>query len=411
MLRSRGMAVVQPFRAVRYDETSAGPLDSLVAPPYDVISADERERARARNPHNVVHLTLPDSEEQAARDLASWRDERRARARRGAHGLGADAGLRRPGRRRTPARGVRRLAPGRAVRARRRAPARAHARRARRRSGSGCCGRTRTQLEPIFLLYDGPPPVRPPDRAPDLQAEGTRLWRVEGAADAGTAALAETQLLIADGHHRYETALAFHAEQGTPESALLMVVLVSTSDPGLRSSRRTGCSPRRASLSGERLAAPSLEAALAELEAAAPEAPATIEVTQEGVHLVTGRPGQLDVELVDRWAMRASRTRRTRRRRCDASPSARPRSPISCDRCGSRTCSRSPAAARCCRRRARTSFPSSSRGCSCTRCEPLAGDCRAAAADVVAVLAALPTRLEREPVLRRGRGRRRHDRR
>ena len=64
------MAVVKPFRALRYDEAAAGPLETLVAPPYDVISHEQRAELRARNPHNVVRLTLPDSEEEAARTLA-----------------------------------------------------------------------------------------------------------------------------------------------------------------------------------------------------------------------------------------------------------------------------------------------------------------------------------------------------
>src|SRR5260221_515673 len=68
------MATIRPFRALRYDEAVAGPLASLVAPPYDVISAEQRVDYLARSPHNVVHLTLPDSEEQAARDLADWRE-------------------------------------------------------------------------------------------------------------------------------------------------------------------------------------------------------------------------------------------------------------------------------------------------------------------------------------------------
>src|SRR5882724_12425663 len=75
MLGSPQMAVVKPFRAERYDESKAGPLERLVAPPYDVISAEEREEYLARSPYNVVHLTLPDSEDQAARDLAGWRSE------------------------------------------------------------------------------------------------------------------------------------------------------------------------------------------------------------------------------------------------------------------------------------------------------------------------------------------------
>ena len=42
-----GMAVVKPFRAVRYDEEVAGPLDQLVAPPYDVIDEAGREELMA----------------------------------------------------------------------------------------------------------------------------------------------------------------------------------------------------------------------------------------------------------------------------------------------------------------------------------------------------------------------------
>src|SRR5215210_5301299 len=69
------MAVVKPFRALRYDEAVAGPLETLVAPPYDVISPEQRDELRERSPYNVVRLTLPDSEQQAGSDLASWRDE------------------------------------------------------------------------------------------------------------------------------------------------------------------------------------------------------------------------------------------------------------------------------------------------------------------------------------------------
>src|SRR5438094_8695562 len=70
------MAEVKPFRAERYDESKAGPLEQLVAPPYDVISPDQRRDYLARSPYNVVHLTLPDDEIQAGRDIAAWRDAR-----------------------------------------------------------------------------------------------------------------------------------------------------------------------------------------------------------------------------------------------------------------------------------------------------------------------------------------------
>src|SRR5688500_610582 len=67
------MAVVKPFRALRYDEAKAGALDTLVAPPYDVISPEERERLRSLSPYNVVHLTVPDAPAEAARTLEDWR--------------------------------------------------------------------------------------------------------------------------------------------------------------------------------------------------------------------------------------------------------------------------------------------------------------------------------------------------
>ncbi|HVM57526.1 MAG TPA: DUF1015 family protein, partial [Gaiellaceae bacterium] len=61
-----------------------------------------------------------------------------------------------------------------------------------------------------------------------------RLWRLDAEfGDALTEELHDAQLLIADGHHRYETALAFHAEDGTEESAWLMVVIVPTDQEGL----------------------------------------------------------------------------------------------------------------------------------------------------------------------------------
>ena len=68
------MAEVKPFRAVRYGER-AGSLDTLVAPPYDVISPAERDELAARNEHNVVRLTLPDDETEAGRTWRAWRDD------------------------------------------------------------------------------------------------------------------------------------------------------------------------------------------------------------------------------------------------------------------------------------------------------------------------------------------------
>jgi uncharacterized protein (DUF1015 family) len=226
MLGSIRMAEIRPFRALRYDEGEAGPLDALVAPPYDVISEDERRKYLARSPYNVVHLTLPDSEEQAAGNLSEWRDsgvlarddepvfwalsqsyvgpDGVERTRNGyvvsLHIEPYDRGVVLPHERTHagPKEGRLRL-----LRA------------------------TRMQLEPIFLLHDGPR-AEVSDRTPDIDVAGDRLWRVETGPD-----VADLQLLIADGHHRYETAIAFHDEDGTDATGWMMVVLVSTSEPGL----------------------------------------------------------------------------------------------------------------------------------------------------------------------------------
>ena len=84
---------------------------------------------------------------------------------------------------------------------------------------------TRTQLEPIFLLYEG-------ERA-DAARRATRISRAAATGSGASATrpdFSDKQLLIADGHHRYETALAYAEEGGSP---WLMVVLVPTGQEGL----------------------------------------------------------------------------------------------------------------------------------------------------------------------------------
>src|SRR5919201_1359320 len=184
------MAEVKPFRAVRYGER-AGPLETLVAPPYDVISPEQRDEFGARSPYNVVHLTLPDDEAEAAHLWADWRAE----------GVLAEDGE------------------------------------------TGCWwlsqdyvgpdGVARTREGLVAALRAEPYEKRivlPHERTHSGPKEG-RLRRLPpGGIDA---AFAGRRLLIADGHHRYETALAYHEETGTPESAYLLAVLVSLDDPGL----------------------------------------------------------------------------------------------------------------------------------------------------------------------------------
>ena len=217
------MAVVKPFRAERYDESKAGPLERLVAPPYDVISREQREELLARSPYNVVHLTLPDDEQQAGRELADWRQRGvLARDPEPSHWfLSQDY---------TGPDGVARTRSG-LVASLRAEPYEYGVVLPHERTHSGpkegrlrLLRATRTQLEPIFLLYEGDP-LSTPGRAPDLESGGDKLWRVEDAPS-----FDDVELLIADGHHRYETALAYAAEGGVP---YLMVVLVPTRQEGL----------------------------------------------------------------------------------------------------------------------------------------------------------------------------------
>src|SRR6478752_3354533 len=81
-----------------------------------------------------------------------------------------------------------------------------------------------------------------------------------------------------------------------------------------------------------------------------------------------------------------------------------PRPHSCCDRPGSRTSGTSRAAARRCHRRARTSFPSSHRASSFIRLTDWLALCREAVVDVRQVLAELPTRADREPVVGTGEG-------
>jgi hypothetical protein len=217
------MARIRPFRALRYDVPDLG---AVVAPPYDVISDEQRAEYLARSPYNVVHLTLPDSEEQAARDLAAWqeegvlvRDPEPAYWWLSQDYVGPD--------------GVSRRRDGFVASLH----AEPYANRVilpHERTHAGpkegrlrLLKATRTQLEPLFFLWDASIDIDGLGE-PDLEVGGDRLWRLDAEfGDALTEELADAQLLIADGHHRYETALAYG------ESPWLLAVIVPTDQEGL----------------------------------------------------------------------------------------------------------------------------------------------------------------------------------
>ena len=227
------MADVQPLNALHYALDRVGGLPPVVAPPYDVIDAELRAALAARSPYNVVEIDLPQADgdldpyahaAHAVQPVAGGGDPR-PRPRAGA--VGARAGLHRP----------RRLAPTRAAASSRASASRTTAPAASAPTSAPTPGpkedrlrltrATRANLSPIFSLYDDPDGAAWSALSPHTETvpwgevtddDGTehRLWRVpdEDAAAAVTEALRDTELLIADGHHRYETARVYADEIG-----------------------------------------------------------------------------------------------------------------------------------------------------------------------------------------------------
>ena len=73
------MAEIKPFKGMRFDTDKAGELKTLCCPPYDIISEDERKAFIAENPYNVIRLELPREGEDvyahAGEVLDRWRDK------------------------------------------------------------------------------------------------------------------------------------------------------------------------------------------------------------------------------------------------------------------------------------------------------------------------------------------------
>jgi uncharacterized protein (DUF1015 family) len=251
------MADVQPLRALHYDPAVVGPLADVVAPPYDVIDADQREALIARSPFNVVVIDLPqgrpggggggrDPYLVASELFESWqqqgalvRDEQPAVWAHTQDYTGPD------GRARTR-RGffcrvrIEPYGPGRVRPHERTHPGPKEDRLRLTRA-------TRANISPIFSLYSDPtqaawralaPATEQQPWADITDADGTvhRLWRVSDptAIAAVQGATRDAELLIADGHHRYETMQAYAEEvDGEGEHRYILMCLVALEDPGL----------------------------------------------------------------------------------------------------------------------------------------------------------------------------------
>lgn len=224
------MPRVSPFEGLVFDAAVTGPLDAVTAPPYDVISEARRHEYLAASPFSIVHLDLAEGSEDpnhpgsryahAGQLLRGWeskgalvrspeptyyayemsfrRDDAPARIR----GLLVAMDLEPWGGDVIP---HERTMPG---------PVQDRLRLLRA---------TRTHLSPIYGTVPGPCPDLaelleaaservPPFETIDEQGVCHRMWPVS--ADAGISQMMATEpLLIADGHHRYTTALAYRDER------------------------------------------------------------------------------------------------------------------------------------------------------------------------------------------------------
>lgn len=248
------MAEIRPFRGLRYDPARAGALDTLIAPPYDVISPAQQEALYAASPYNIVRLELGREEGEAryanaAALLAQWR---------------RDGVLVPEGRPALYLYEQRFTIDGQRYRRRaiigrvRLEPFETGAIRPHEYTLSGpkedrlrLLEATRTQVSPVYTLYragaDDPlralampsAAVSATDRAgeehilapitdPEVHAAFARYLR-------------ERPLYIADGHHRYETALHYRDQRraaaatwtGDEPENFVMMALTPHDDPGL----------------------------------------------------------------------------------------------------------------------------------------------------------------------------------
>ncbi len=244
------MADVQPLRALHYDLAKVGALGDVTAPPYDVIDRRQRAALLQRSPYNVVAVDLPEGDpdpyQAAAELLRNWqrdgalvRDEQPAIWAHEQDYTGPD------GQRRTR-RGffcrvrIEEYGPGRVRPHERTHPGPKEDRLRLTRA-------TQANISPIFSLYSDPdreawralePATEGAPWGAVTDGEGTshRLWRVSdpAAIAAVQRAASGSELLIADGHHRYETMQAYAEEQGGEgEHRYILMCLVALEDPGL----------------------------------------------------------------------------------------------------------------------------------------------------------------------------------
>lgn len=248
------MVAIAPFRPLRYAPARAK-LERVTTPPHDCISTAQRDAFIAADAHSIAAVVLPperpgDKEppeapnkfQRAAALLRQWMDEGTlTREARPAYYLYAITSGD-PAHRRTMHALVARVRLDPTyddIRRHEKTLKRKKQERLRLREA------TNTDTEPIWFLYRDQRgwveeilrsnAIEEVMRFTDEEGHEHRVWRIDRAEAVAevTAQFDERGLVIADGHHRYQTALDHHAATGRPEHGSILACLVRDNDPGV----------------------------------------------------------------------------------------------------------------------------------------------------------------------------------
>jgi uncharacterized protein (DUF1015 family) len=246
------MAQLEPLSALHYDLAKTGGLQPVVAPPYDVIDPQQRAELEARSPYNVVRIDLPQAPDggdpyaHAAELFGRWQAD-------GALVQDSEPAVWPLEQDYTGPDGTARTRQGFLARVRvepygpgrTRPHERTHP--GPREDRLRLTRATKANLSPIFALFSDPQGAaaralavtgeqEPWAQTTDDDGTVNRIWRVSDPAAIAAAqdALSGTELLIADGHHRYETARVYAEEVGGEGGhRYVLMCLVALQDPGL----------------------------------------------------------------------------------------------------------------------------------------------------------------------------------
>lgn len=244
----------RPFRGLRYQESRAGSLAGLLAPPYDVLSTAEVQDLFERSPYNVIRLEHPtaalaetsDPYTQAAALLQGWREAGILRRDEAPGYYVHEQHFSEHGeeKRRTVVYGRLRLsewAEGQVL-------PHEYTMRGPKEDRLKLMQALSANISPLYLLYDDPDGHlgRLVGRAEeygavaDVTADGERhaLRHILDpvVVESIRIEFSRLRLYMADGHHRYETALAYRDLQraeGREDADFVLVGLTAGQDPGL----------------------------------------------------------------------------------------------------------------------------------------------------------------------------------